>query len=41
MMQSLLVLAEDNAVFNLRNGILLLVVIAVGVGYMMYRKKQM
>jgi hypothetical protein len=40
MFQSLLVLAQESAIFNLRNGILLLLLIAIIVGYKMYKSRQ-
>ncbi len=40
MTQSLLMLAEDSAIFNLRNGILVLVLIAIVVVYKVVKNKQ-
>lgn len=41
MLQSVLFLAQgDSAIFNLRNGILLLLLIAIIIGYKMYKNKQ-
>jgi hypothetical protein len=42
MIQNLLILAQDeNMVFNMRNGILLVVLIVILVGYKIYKNKQM
>ncbi len=40
MTQSLLMLAEDSAIFNLRNGILVLVLVAIIVVYKVVKNKQ-
>jgi hypothetical protein len=41
MLVNLLMLAQESTVFTLRNGILVLVLIGVLVGYKMYKNKTM
>ncbi len=40
MLSQVLLLAQDGSIFNLRNGILLAVLIVILVGYKMYKNKQ-
>lgn len=39
MLVQALMLAQENAIFNLRNGILVLLLIAILVGYKIYKDK--
>ena len=39
MLNQIMILAEDSAIFNMRNGILLLLLIVILVGYKLYKDK--
>lgn len=41
MMNDILVLAQDNALFNLRNLIMVICIVVLIVGYKMYKNKTM